>query len=561
VLASFNAVSDAVYCAKAIQKACENEPDLKLRIGIHEGEVVFEDNDVFGDGVNIASRLEPLAPIGGISVSESVNRNLGNKKGIETIFVGEKTLKNIKDPIKVYQVKVAEETLKPETSTDSSSRQIEPSGRNLSAKKKIILGATLIILLLLGYIFYNNNFSKGQPVEYASKQEVIERSIAVIPFKTITEDSTSRYIAEGVREAILNNLFKIKELQVGSRTSAETYRNSTKRIPEIASELGVATILEGSAQKFGDQIRITVQLIDGKTDNHLWSEEYDRDWGDIFAIYTEIAEKVAAALQVVITPEEKQQITTTLTTNVTAYDYILQAREEQWKHWDGDTAALGKAEILFDKVLKLDPQYARGWAKKGEIYWDRYASTLDYFEKNYLDSVLWFANKAIALDPETGFSYFLKGMVFHKTGNIDLAIKNYEKALVSSQYDPQTLWETGWRLGYIYIFQKDVQKGMSLITEAVKEARGSPRDYRHMISRLGGAYMFIGAYEEAENYFLNAIELGNNCTRHGLLDAIQGNFQTSVDRLSSCCQTEPSNFCSRNLAEGYFQLKEFETSI
>ena len=106
VLASFNAVSDAVYCAKAIQEACLHEPDLKLRIGIHQGEVVFKGEDVFGDGVNIASRLEPLAPIGGILVSESVNRNLGNKKGIETEFVREETLKNVKDPVRIYQVKV-----------------------------------------------------------------------------------------------------------------------------------------------------------------------------------------------------------------------------------------------------------------------------------------------------------------------------------------------------------------------------------------------------------------------------------------------------------------------
>ena len=134
VLASFNAVSEAVYCAKAIQKACINEPDLKLRIGIHEGEVVFKGEDVFGDGVNIASRLEPLAPIGGIMVSESVNRNLGNKKGIETNFVREETLKNVKDPIKVYAVKVegsqGPDTI-PKTSTLASpeSPESEPPTR------------------------------------------------------------------------------------------------------------------------------------------------------------------------------------------------------------------------------------------------------------------------------------------------------------------------------------------------------------------------------------------------------------------------------------------------
>ncbi|MCK5700912.1 MAG: hypothetical protein KAI29_07160, partial [Cyclobacteriaceae bacterium] len=373
MLVSFNLASDAVRYAIEIQKASKQQ-DIPLKIGIHEGEMVFAGSDVLGDGVNIASRLQESADEGCITISGSVYRDIKNKTGIKTEFIEEKSFKNVDEPVKVYNILCDEKV--DELASPSALGQVSDR-KPVSTRNKLpyYIIAGLVVLIVAVLVWYS---TKERP------SPEIEKSIAVLPFTTITKDSTSQYIADGVREAILNNLQKIEELEVGSRTSSETYRNSNKRIPEIASELGVATIMEGSAQKFGDQIRITVQLIDGKTDNHIWSEDYDRAWGDIFAIYTEIAEEVGSALQVVITPEEKQQIATALTTDVTAYDYILQAREEQWKYWGGgDTIALKRAEMLYNKVIELDPKFARGWAHIGEIHWDRYGNNKKYyFEKN-----------------------------------------------------------------------------------------------------------------------------------------------------------------------------------
>jgi len=259
-MAKFGTALDAVNCAVEIQEVARGKLDGKLRIGIHQGEVVFEGEDVFGDGVNIASRLEPLAPIGGILVSESVNRDLGNKKGIETTFVREETLKNVNDPIKVYAVKV-EGAEAPELASATAELPMAESIQQKSSNKRkpiaVVLGSLLI--LALGYIFYTNN----QPLlESEEDKDVTEKSIAVLPFINMSNDPEQDYFTDGMTEDLLTQLYKIGDLRVISRTSIMQYKNTTKSIREIADELGVAHILEGSVRKYGDKVRISVQLIE-----------------------------------------------------------------------------------------------------------------------------------------------------------------------------------------------------------------------------------------------------------------------------------------------------------
>jgi len=225
VLASFNAVSDAVYCAGAIQKACENEPDLKLRIGIHEGEVVFEGSDVFGDGVNIASRLEPLAPVGGILVSESVHNNLINKKDIESTYVGEKELKNVKKPVKVYQVHVerVELMVKPELSAPP--HQVPPKSRN-PRKMVLALVGVLVAFLLSYFLFFDLDNSQ---VIVEPNQEVTDKSIAVLPFADMSPEGDHEWFSDGISEELLNALVRIPNLKVVGRTSSWTYKGVTNK--------------------------------------------------------------------------------------------------------------------------------------------------------------------------------------------------------------------------------------------------------------------------------------------------------------------------------------------
>jgi TolB-like protein/Tfp pilus assembly protein PilF len=547
ILASFSSNSDAVRCALEIQEEAKAE-NIKLRIGIHEGEMIFTGDDVLGDGVNVASRLEELAEEGCINISWAVYKDIKNKTGISAEFVEEKTLKNVEEPVKVYKVTCEQDYL--------VKKSVEDREPKISVKRlPYYVFALAFIVIAALFIWFR-----------PEKQPVInlQKSIAVLPFETITKDSASQYIAEGVREAILNNLQKIKDLEVGSRTSSETYRNSPKRIPEIASELNVASVMEGSAQKFGDQIRITVQLIDGKTDKHIWSENYDREWGDIFLIYSEIAEEVARALQVVITPEEKQKIDAVPTKNVTAYDYILQGRQEQWKYWlKGDTIALGRAENLYDKALKLDPDYALGWDKKGSIYWEHNYSK-EYFKENYMDSVLWYCEKAITLDPDLGDPYLVKGMVYHYRGNIESATNYFEKTfeLAESQNNNITSREALWRLGFLYLYKKDYVEGISLIQDAVQRAKGSPNDYSHLLHRLGYAYLLIGEYEKAESYYIQSNTLRGHDLRICYFYTHMGNSQASIDCALAYYQTNSSDqYCIYLLANNYLQIRDFESSL
>ncbi len=553
-LASFPLASDAVRCAMEIQQEAKSQ-NIPLKIGIHEGEMVMAGVDVLGDGVNVASRLQEISQEGCITISGKVYSDIKNKAGIATKLIGDKKLKNVDDPVKVYEVLCEEKE-------SVQRKEHQPLKRN-KLLYYVLAGLAMIITAILIWKFLPDKGADYQSVEVTKR---IDKSIAVLPFRNDSPGQENEYFCNGMIEEILTNLQKIKDIRVKSRTSSEQYRNPDKDLMIIAKELDVGYILEGSVRKAGNDIRITAQLINGKTGDHLWAETYDGKYTEeIFKFQSNIATKIAMALNAIITPEEKQKISKMPTTNVTAYDYILQARQEMWKYWGrGDTMALKKAESMYNKVLKLDPEYALGWVRKGSIYWERHGNTDDYFENDFMDSVLWYCDKAIALNPDEGQAYQLNGMVYHIRGNMESAINYYEKAaeVATNQNDDITLWETSWRLGYLYLYKKDYIKGISLIREAVRLAKGSPQDYRHLLHRLAYAYLDIGAYEEAENYYIQSNNLGANCLRLCYFYAYQGNFQTSINYTLNCCQSESAHKgCNDFLANTNLQLRNFETSL
>ncbi|HKC37832.1 MAG TPA: adenylate/guanylate cyclase domain-containing protein, partial [Chitinophagaceae bacterium] len=280
VLASFNTVTEAILCACEIQIKSDDIPGLQLRIGIHQGEVLFENNDVFGDGVNIASRLQALAPVGGTWISESAYRNVTNKKEIKTKFIGTQPLKNVKEPVSVYEI-----------ITDRS-----------------------------------NNSSNFAPME--SEKKVPEKSIAVLPFVNMSNDTEQEYFSDGMAEEILNSLAHLKDLKVAGRTSTFQFKGKNIDLREIGEQLNVRTVLEGSIRKQGNKVRITAQLINAEDGYHLWSERYDRQLDDIFAIQDEIALMITEKLKVILLDADRELITKTYTQNTDAYELYLKGRYE-----------------------------------------------------------------------------------------------------------------------------------------------------------------------------------------------------------------------------------------
>src|SRR5215210_4202282 len=278
VLACFTTVSDAVNAAIKIQEACNVSKEFLLRIGIHHGEVVFEDDDIFGDAVNIASRLQALAPVGGIWISESVQNNVSNKRDIKTKFVRAETLKNVKEPIRIYEIII-------------------------------------------------NDTEKEQPktvvAEINIQKAIPEKSIAVLPFIDMSSTHDQEYLGDGLAEEILNSIVHLKDLKVAGRTSSFQFKGKNIDLRDVGQKLGVNNVLEGSVRKQGNRLRITAQLINVEDGFHLWSEKYDRNMDDIFAIQDEIALAITEQLKVTLLDKDLELVTKTFTQNPEAFELYL----------------------------------------------------------------------------------------------------------------------------------------------------------------------------------------------------------------------------------------------
>ena len=319
VMASFTTVSDAVNAAKEIQTQCIEQAAFSLRIGIHQGEIVFEGDDVFGDAVNIASRIQALAPIGGIWISESVHNNVSNKKEINTKFVRVETLKNVKEPVRIYEV---------------VTNNNEPELSNLISQKPL--------------------------------KTNVNKSIAVLPFVNMSNDQEQEYFSDGITEEIINVLAQIKELKVLGRTSSFSFKGKNQDLRVIGEQLNVKLILEGSVRKSGNKLRITVQLINVADGYHLWSDRYDRQMEDIFDIQDEISLAVLHALKITLLGDEKEAVLKRYTDNTEAYQLYLQGRFH-YNKWAG-LEGYNKAIEYYNKAIDKESEYALAYTGLASCY-------------------------------------------------------------------------------------------------------------------------------------------------------------------------------------------------
>jgi TolB-like protein/Tfp pilus assembly protein PilF len=534
-LASFSLGSDAVRCAIDIQKEAKSQ-NIPLKIGIHEGEMVMAGEDILGDGVNVASRLQEISADGSITISGRVYSDVKNKAGIKTKFIGDKRLKNVEDPVKVYEVLCEEEVV-----TESKE---QPRKSN---KWLYFVIAGLIIVVAAIWILYN--LPKQPDIE-------IEKSIAVLPFRNDSPDPENEYFCNGMMETILNHLVKVGDLKVMSRTDVEPFRNTSKSRKEIASELNVANILEGSVYRIGNKFRISIQLINPENGFHLWSNEYEGEYTEeVFSIQSNIAREVASALKAVITPEEEQSIEIKPTTDIKAYDFMIRGQEEMLKYWaTRDTELLKLAHRLIDKALEIDPQYIDAMATKGNTY---------VAEQKY-DSAIMYAKRMLEIDPENGRGYFLLGESYSRNGEYDAAVENYLLAIKHYNQNAEFKIQYAYlRLGYIYCMNKnDYEQGIPYLQKSIEKS--DEVDFGHWI-QIGNIFSSMGDYERAEKYYQKTLN-----TKDGecmglwaqcLMLNLNGKFDHTIHFLDSICSlTLCDRFCTRSYFWTYLMHGQYEQS-
>ena len=463
-LCIFNSITQAMHCAHRIQQQMQADPPVPLRIGLHIGEVIYEDGKIMGDGVNIAARFQSLGQPGSILFSKEVFDKIRNHHEFKTVYLGRYSLKNVAEPMEVFALSNEGITVPAKEKIEGRIKDL--SSKGLSRQLKWIIASALAIVLIIIAVFLIGTFKK--PNTFSGS----EKSIAVLPFENISNDSLQQYFSDGITEDIITQLSKIADLKVISRTSVMQYKDNKKNIKEIADELGVATILEGSVRKEANKLRITAQLIDAQTDKHLWSETFDRDASEVFTIQSEVAQKIANALNVKLTTEEGKRIIEKATDNVEAYEDYLKAKK---------LPLFQRVDPLLS-VLKKDSTFSLAWAELANVYskipW-RNQDERPYYLRKSLDAALTAVdygpersethmilgdvlkistlspalaikelNKSIALNPNNAEGYVYLAFAQMEMGNFTVAEKNLVKA---KQLDPlSSIMHSGWLTYYRY---------------------------------------------------------------------------------------------------------------
>jgi adenylate cyclase len=382
-LVEFASALDAVRCAYDIQRAIREfnfsmseEKRLHVRIGIHLGDVVTQDGDISGDAVNVASRIEPLADDGGVCLTRQVRDSVRGKFDLELQDIGNKKLKNVTELLEVFKIVMPW----------SSGSEVRPDGGSLD-----------------------------------------RRRIGVLPFRNMSPDPNDEYFAEGMTEELITTLAKVRDLTVIARTSIMQYKNSTKRVSEISKELGTGTLIEGSVRKSGDRVRITVQLLDSKTEGHLWAENYDNKLvNDVFTIQSEIAEKVAGELKVKLAGEEKVLIEVIPTSVTAAYTLYLKGRHF-WN--ERSKESIEKAISYFQEAVKKDPGFALGYSGLADCYQVMARNGLAEYSPSY-EKAKEYATKALKLDENLAEAHAtLAGMLHYYERKWDESESEFKKAI------------------------------------------------------------------------------------------------------------------------------------
>jgi adenylate cyclase len=421
VLAEFASVVDAVRCAGEIQRAMADrdldlaeETRLRFRIGVNLGDVIADGDDIYGDGVNIAARLEGLAVPGGICVSGTVRDHIGDRLPYAFEDMGEQSVKNIARPVRVY-------ALHPEgMAGPTASMSPDTSSSPLVAAPRL--------------------------------------SIVVLPFTNLSDDREQQYFADGITEDVTTDLSRIENMFVISRNTAFTYRNKPIHTKQIGRELGVRYVLEGSVRRLGKQLRVNAQLIDAATDAHLWAERLNGDTVELFALQDEITSRIAVALGAELVGAEAARPTN----HPDALDYILRGRAAALKLASRDTYA--ERISMFERALEIDPQSVEAQTRLAFSLVGRVLEQMTGSAAADMERAEGLVGQALATSPSSSFAHFAKGQLLRAQGRCQEAIPEYETALALDRNRVGALTDLGW----CKFFTGSIEESIPLVEQAIR---------------------------------------------------------------------------------------------
>ncbi|MER8480733.1 adenylate/guanylate cyclase domain-containing protein [Mesorhizobium sp. M1163] len=448
MLVEFQSVTDAVKCAVEIQQRMKRrnsdvpqERRIEFRIGINLGDIIFDDEDIFGDGVNIASRIEQLADVGGICVTAAVATQIADRLEIAMEDLGEKTLKNISRPVRLYRV----------------------------------------------------GFDGPVLPQVEAKRSISKPSIVVLPFSNMSGDPEQEFFADGLTEDIITELSRHHELFVISRNSSFVYKNRAVNVREVAEKLAVQYLVEGSVRKIGDRVRVTVQLIDTANDAHIWADKYDRKLVDIFAIQDEVTAAIAATLPGRVEAAQRDQLARAKPANMAAYECVLAAKV---LHHRSTIADNERAQTLIERAVTLDPDYAHAHAWRacilGQAWVHNWCEDRDAVWNNVMAAL----DRALALDNNDADVHRILAAVNVNNNELTTARYHQERALaLNPNYDLVVVQQ-----GELLTWLGRPEEGIEWIRKAMQL---NPHHPERFWSHLGKAHFAARQYGEAIEAFMH----------------------------------------------------------
>jgi len=464
LLAEFSSVTQGVNCAVEIQRELAErnaefpeDQRMEYRIGVNLGDVAQEGDRIYGDGVNIAARLESLAEPGGICISGFVYHQVKNRLKLEYEYLGEQSVKNIKEAVPVYRV---------------LSLPGAAAHRVIKAKKAA---------------------EKARMASPFSDKP----SIAVLPFVNMSGDPEQEYFSDGVTEDIITALSKIRWFLVTARNSTFSYKGKSPDIRQVASDLGVRYVLEGSVRKAGNRVRISAQLIEGLTGNHVWAENYDRELVDIFEVQDEITRTVIGAIEPELTKAELRRAKMKRPENLDAWDLCQRGWWHRFQHTREDFV---QARQFFLQTIDLDPQFGLAYAGLSEVF--SYELMLDFTDtpSEHGEAAIKAARKGVELDPEDTRARISLGRAYIATRRLHKALHEFKTVIkINPNYAI-----AHYELGVAYLYSGQAKEGLSHIETAI---RLSPTDLYMgpFLARLGEAYLNLKEYDKAVDYSREAL--------------------------------------------------------